>query len=250
MEIHDTVYEMCTQRAPYNYSKRIYDTQGDTINDYLQRVVIPAIEEKRVALVLVQHRHMVDNDNSTDKEDYSCSSGANDSNSIATDTNRADDEVAFLEELQFRWNNHVIMKKHYSIFFGYLDKWYVKHHSLPSVKESVSNAFKENVYQGLNLENDTLDTLIQFIDKNRRRRRARHCNIGGNSTVNNNNSLVGATSDGDCYHEVAATANLTKSIIGMYKEMGGCMNELVSITSGAVSFWGFLFSFLFSFYDR
>ena len=37
-----------------------------------------------------------------------------------------------LQEYVARWNNHKIMNKWMRLFFMYLDRYYVKHHSLPT----------------------------------------------------------------------------------------------------------------------
>ena len=39
---------------------------------------------------------------------------------------------ALLTELTVRWSNHKIMNKWMRLFFMYLDRYYVKHHSLPT----------------------------------------------------------------------------------------------------------------------
>jgi len=262
MEIHDTVYEMCTGRP--NYSADLHCAQGSVIRNYLLRVVLPAITNERRKLERTGNSHNDENiDNNIDNNDNN--DDKNKDNSITNYENA----LKFLEELQYRWNNHTIMRKHYSIFFGYLDRWYVKQQSLPTIKESVLNAFKETVYQQLDLEDDTLDCLIEFINGDRDRRRSsrrrskstmktelymdmdvdmdmdtktdagnNHSehfitnNVVSNSSDNDNGSandissslLSNASSDDD--YDINETINLIKSIIGMYKEMGGCMKQL------------------------
>ena len=41
-----------------------------------------------------------------------------------------------------RYNNHVVMNKWMRKFFMYLDRYYVKHHSLPTLHESGLKHFK------------------------------------------------------------------------------------------------------------
>ena len=41
-----------------------------------------------------------------------------------------------LRELIRRWENHRIMNKWMQKFFMYLDRYYVKHHSLPTLEEA------------------------------------------------------------------------------------------------------------------
>jgi cullin 1 len=116
---------MCTQRAPYNHSQQIYQRHGETIQDYLERTVLPAIRSK------------------------GASGGG----------------VPLLEELEFRWNNHTIMNKWYSKFFTYLDRFYVKHHSLPSLSQAGLTAFKTNIYEHVKV--GAKDAIVELIDKER-----------------------------------------------------------------------------------
>jgi len=123
--VYTTCYDMCTQRAPYNHSQQIYQRHGETIQDYLERTVLPAIRSK------------------------GASGGG----------------VPLLEELEFRWNNHTIMNKWYSKFFTYLDRFYVKHHSLPSLSQAGLTAFKTNIYEHVKV--GAKDAIVELIDKER-----------------------------------------------------------------------------------
>eukprot|EP00551_Chaetoceros_affinis_P004152 CAMPEP_0203684170 /NCGR_PEP_ID=MMETSP0090-20130426/47900_1 /ASSEMBLY_ACC=CAM_ASM_001088 /TAXON_ID=426623 /ORGANISM="Chaetoceros affinis, Strain CCMP159" /LENGTH=739 /DNA_ID=CAMNT_0050553337 /DNA_START=190 /DNA_END=2409 /DNA_ORIENTATION=+ len=73
--------------------------------------------------------------------------------------------VPLLEELKFRWENHTIMNKWYSKFFTYLDRFYVKHHSLPSLSQAGLTAFKTNIYEHVKV--GAKDAIIELIDKER-----------------------------------------------------------------------------------
>ena len=115
---------MCTQRAPYNHSQELYSKHGETIRDYLNRKVLPAIRNKG-------------------------SSGG----------------VPLLQELKFRWENHTIMNKWYSKFFTYLDRFYVKHHSLPSLSQAGLTAFKDHIYEHVKV--GAKDAIIELINKER-----------------------------------------------------------------------------------
>ncbi|KAI3833323.1 hypothetical protein MKW98_006422 [Papaver atlanticum] len=44
--IHSTVYTMCTQRDPFDYSEDLYERYKGVYNDYLSCKVLPAIQEK------------------------------------------------------------------------------------------------------------------------------------------------------------------------------------------------------------
>ncbi|TMW55882.1 hypothetical protein Poli38472_008530 [Pythium oligandrum] len=105
MPIYTTCYNMCTQRAPYNFSQQLYERHGGTFDTYLEHQVLPSLE-------------------------------------------KAIDEV-FLYEVVKRWQNHKLMNKWMTRFFMYLDRYYVKHHSLPSLDEAGLDSFKRVVFDKL-----------------------------------------------------------------------------------------------------
>jgi len=45
-ELYTTVYNMCTQRTPNNWSEQLYRRYGEAMSDYIQRQVLPALREK------------------------------------------------------------------------------------------------------------------------------------------------------------------------------------------------------------
>eukprot|EP00933_Yihiella_yeosuensis_P082230 TRINITY_DN96019_c0_g1_i1.p1 TRINITY_DN96019_c0_g1~~TRINITY_DN96019_c0_g1_i1.p1 ORF type:complete len:754 (-),score=158.91 TRINITY_DN96019_c0_g1_i1:130-2391(-) len=45
-ELYTTVYNMCTQRTPNNWSQQLYQRYGDAMSDYVQRQVLPALKDK------------------------------------------------------------------------------------------------------------------------------------------------------------------------------------------------------------
>jgi len=46
-ELYTTVYNMCTQRTPHNWSEQLYKRYGDAMSSYVTRMVLPALKEKR-----------------------------------------------------------------------------------------------------------------------------------------------------------------------------------------------------------
>lgn len=110
--VYTTCYNMCTQRSPYNYSKELYVRHGETIEQYLSNTALPALQEK------------------ISMSESSSSSGSS----------------VLLVELQKRWNNHQIMNKWLAKFFMYLDRYFVKHHSHPTLSQSGLKIFKTEVY--------------------------------------------------------------------------------------------------------
>eukprot|EP00930_Biecheleria_cincta_P033017 TRINITY_DN2286_c0_g1_i1.p1 TRINITY_DN2286_c0_g1~~TRINITY_DN2286_c0_g1_i1.p1 ORF type:complete len:754 (+),score=186.45 TRINITY_DN2286_c0_g1_i1:48-2309(+) len=45
-ELYTTVYNMCTQRTPNNWSEQLYRRYGEAMSDYVQRQVLPALKGK------------------------------------------------------------------------------------------------------------------------------------------------------------------------------------------------------------
>lgn len=45
-ELYTTVYNMCTQRTPNNWSEQLYRRYGEAFSDYVQRQVLPALKDK------------------------------------------------------------------------------------------------------------------------------------------------------------------------------------------------------------
>ena len=70
-----------------------------------------------------------------------------------------------LNELKHRWSNHQIMNKWLKKFFTYLDRYYVKHHSLPTLEQAGLQHFKTEIYQ--NSKDNTTTAIISLIDEER-----------------------------------------------------------------------------------
>ena len=72
---------------------------------------------------------------------------------------------ALLTELTVRWSNHKIMNKWMRLFFMYLDRYYVKHHSLPTLDVAGLKHFKTLVYN--EVKKDVVNAMIALIDAER-----------------------------------------------------------------------------------
>ena len=70
-----------------------------------------------------------------------------------------------LHELNHRWTNHQIMNKWLKKFFTYLDRYYVKHHSLPTLSQAGLRCFKTNIYD--EMKSDTTGAIINLINDER-----------------------------------------------------------------------------------
>ena len=70
-----------------------------------------------------------------------------------------------LTELRHRWQNHQIMNKWLKKFFTYLDRYYVKHHSLPTLSQAGLRCFRTNVYE--EMKGETTTAILGLINEER-----------------------------------------------------------------------------------
>eukprot|EP00544_Gedaniella_sp_CCMP2646_P005671 CAMPEP_0202484896 /NCGR_PEP_ID=MMETSP1361-20130828/3851_1 /ASSEMBLY_ACC=CAM_ASM_000849 /TAXON_ID=210615 /ORGANISM="Staurosira complex sp., Strain CCMP2646" /LENGTH=745 /DNA_ID=CAMNT_0049113657 /DNA_START=28 /DNA_END=2265 /DNA_ORIENTATION=- len=70
-----------------------------------------------------------------------------------------------LQELQVRWENHEIMNKWLKKFFTYLDRYYVKHHSLPTLSEAGLRNFRTHIYDAV--KGDSTAAILELIQQER-----------------------------------------------------------------------------------
>ena len=54
MEVYSTCYNLCTQRAPNNFSEQLYVKHGTTMTDYLGDVVYNALKPKSGDELLIE----------------------------------------------------------------------------------------------------------------------------------------------------------------------------------------------------
>jgi cullin 1 len=70
-----------------------------------------------------------------------------------------------LTELQHRWVNHQIMNKWLKRFFTYLDRYYVKHHSVPTLSQAGLRCFRTKIYD--EIKADTTAAILSLINEER-----------------------------------------------------------------------------------
>eukprot|EP00429_Kryptoperidinium_foliaceum_P007466 CAMPEP_0176023990 /NCGR_PEP_ID=MMETSP0120_2-20121206/11714_1 /TAXON_ID=160619 /ORGANISM="Kryptoperidinium foliaceum, Strain CCMP 1326" /LENGTH=743 /DNA_ID=CAMNT_0017357161 /DNA_START=67 /DNA_END=2298 /DNA_ORIENTATION=- len=73
--------------------------------------------------------------------------------------------TVLLTELNHRWTNHQIMNKWLKKFFTYLDRYYVKHHSLPTLSQAGLRCFRTHVYD--EMKGDTTTSILGLINDER-----------------------------------------------------------------------------------
>ncbi|CAL1397224.1 unnamed protein product [Linum trigynum] len=52
MKLYTTVYMMCTQKPPHDYSQQLYDRYRESIEDYITSTVLPSLREKHDEFLL------------------------------------------------------------------------------------------------------------------------------------------------------------------------------------------------------
>ncbi|CAI9100076.1 OLC1v1037001C1 [Oldenlandia corymbosa var. corymbosa] len=54
MELYTTIYDMCTQKPPNDYSQQLYDRYGEVFESYMASVVLPSLREKHDEFMLIE----------------------------------------------------------------------------------------------------------------------------------------------------------------------------------------------------
>lgn len=86
-------------------------------------------------------------------------------NTVCPALQATEGDVFLLTELNKRWVNHQVMNKWMTRFFMYLDRYFVKHHSLPTLSEAGLKAFKGLVYEMI--KTDVTAALLSVMERER-----------------------------------------------------------------------------------
>jgi cullin 1 len=73
--------------------------------------------------------------------------------------------TVFLTELRFRWLNHQIMNKWHEMIFFYLEKYFIKHQTLPTLSEVSLKCFRDQIYE--NFKRHATKAILQMITSER-----------------------------------------------------------------------------------
>lgn len=73
--------------------------------------------------------------------------------------------TTLLTEMEHRWTNHQIMNKWLKKFFTYLDRYYVKHHSLPTLAQAGLRCFRSKIYE--QMKGHTTGAILSLIEEER-----------------------------------------------------------------------------------
>ena len=112
--LYSQVYSMCTQKAPHNWSGKLYFGYRKALEQYMESVVLPALERASA-----------------------------DSESLPRNP------AILLREVVRRWRDHKRSSKALRKVFGYLDRYYVRRLAIDSLEDVGVKAFKSIVFDPL-----------------------------------------------------------------------------------------------------
>ncbi|XP_074338338.1 cullin-1-like isoform X2 [Apium graveolens] len=52
MELYNTIYKMCTQKPPHDYSQHLYEKYREVFEEYITSTVLPSLQEKHDEFLL------------------------------------------------------------------------------------------------------------------------------------------------------------------------------------------------------
>lgn len=113
--LYTHIYTMCTQKAPHNWSGKLYFEYRRDLCEHLKKNVLPVIQQ-------VASRGSY-NDPSNDR-----------------------DSIQLLTVVDQMWKNHCLYVTWSCKFFHYLDRFYVKRLAVDELKTVTLKCFKEEVY--------------------------------------------------------------------------------------------------------
>ena len=149
--LYTTVYTMCTQKPPNNWSENLYQNYCEAIKDYLSSRILPHIKEKH--------------DESMLKELVRAAPPARRPIPAARFPTPLTSRAAPPPPQVRRWQNHTLMIRFLSHVFKYLDRFYVKRLSLPELKEVGDQNFHEIVFNAV--KRDVRAAVLEMVRKER-----------------------------------------------------------------------------------
>lgn len=75
-------------------------------------------------------------------------------------------DIGLLRELDKRWTNHSLMRKWMEKFFAYLDRFHVKHNSLPSLSDLGLSIFSKHIFD--HFKQSIFDAYLKELDQDRK----------------------------------------------------------------------------------
>ncbi|WVZ10280.1 hypothetical protein V8G54_014810 [Vigna mungo] len=150
MMLYTTIYNMCTQKPPHDYSQQLYDKYRESFEEY---IVSTAVKTQIAYRSQTMKQHLLR---------LSCSEKTP---LVVLPSLREKHDEFMLRELVKRWANHKIMVRWLSRFFHYLDRYFIARRSLPPLNEVGLTCFRDLVYKEVN--GKVRDAVISLIDQER-----------------------------------------------------------------------------------
>ncbi|EXB40823.1 hypothetical protein L484_009068 [Morus notabilis] len=150
MMLYTTIYNMCTQKPPHDYSQQLYDKYREVFEEY-----ITSTKTRFLGVMTCVKCN-------PPKECWKNLLGI--CSHVMPSLREKHDEF-MLRELVKRWANHKVMVRWLSRFFFYLDRYFIARRSLPPLNEVGLTCFRDLVYREVNAK--ARDAVIVLIDKER-----------------------------------------------------------------------------------
>ena len=147
--LYTTVYTMCTQKPPNNWSEHLYNNYCDAVKDYLSARILPRIKEKHDEAMLTELVRRWENHKlMCARASPAAAAAAALSRSLCTSlgtrsrtsTHFSHHAAALSLSLRIKFLSHV---------FKYIDRFYVKRLSLPELAEVGSQSFHDIVFNAV-----------------------------------------------------------------------------------------------------
>ncbi len=119
--LYTHVYTMCTQKAPHNWSGKLYFEYKKSLDRYLASRACPAVRRR-------------------------CQDAAT---AEAYPASAPQAATALLREVDQQWRNHLLYTKWAGKFLGYLDRFYVVRLAVDSLATVALKSFKANVFDAV-----------------------------------------------------------------------------------------------------
>ena len=147
--LYTTVYTMCTQKPPNNWSEHLYNNYCDAVKDYLSARILPRIKEKHDEAMLTELVRRWENHKlMCARASPTAAAAAALSRSLSTSLGTLPRTSKLLSprgcplslSLRIKFLSHV---------FKYIDRFYVKRLSLPELAEVGSQSFHDIVFNAV-----------------------------------------------------------------------------------------------------
>ncbi|EMS49792.1 Cullin-1 [Triticum urartu] len=169
MMLYTTIYNMCTQKPPHDYSQQLYDKYRESFEEYISSMVssrvfrvLIVVGAPLILAVGLDEPRGVGGHLSFDVHTVAL---AGRGVGLVLPSLREKHDEFMLRELVKRWSNHKVMVRWLSRFFHYLDRYFISRRSLPALREVGLSCFRDLVYQ--EIKGKVKSAVISLIDQER-----------------------------------------------------------------------------------